>query len=153
MRRRLPFLMAILLACSDPESRGATQVKMLDNAFTHIDDWKAAQELADESETRLLHEKLDFYASRFCPAIRELGLSYQWNLAQVEYASDVVFRRQADLQSIYEALVRTAIHAVKPAQIATFLGRKHKLHVDNTEEDVDALVRALIEARGVFGLA
>jgi hypothetical protein len=105
--------------------KAGVRYQMLDNAFTHIDDWSAAQELADESETRHLPEKPDFYARLFCPAIRALGLSYQWSLAQVEYATDVVFRRQADLQSMYEALVRTAIHAVKPAQIATFLGRKH----------------------------
>jgi hypothetical protein len=114
--------------------KAGIKYQMLDNAFTHSDDWNAAQKLADESETRLVHEKLDFYASWFCPAIRALGLSYQWNLTQVEYATDVIFRRQADLQPIYAALVRTAIHAVKPGQIATFLGRKHKLHADNTEE-------------------
>jgi hypothetical protein len=108
--------------------------QMLDNAFTHIADWDAAQKLADECETRVLHEKLDHYARLFCPAIRTLGLSYQWNLAQVEYATDIVFRRQADLKPIYETLVRTAIHSVKPEQIATFLGRKHKLHDNNTEE-------------------
>ena len=32
--------------------------------------------------------------------------------------------RQADLQPLYEAIVRTAIHAVKADQVATFLGRK-----------------------------
>lgn len=36
----------------------------------------------------------------------------------------VVFRRQDDLRPLYEALVRTAIHAVKPDHVATFLGRK-----------------------------
>lgn len=45
-----------------------------------------------------------------------------------------MFRRQVDLQPVYEALVRTAIHAVKPDMIGTFLGRKHKLHSNNTEE-------------------
>jgi hypothetical protein len=83
---------------------------------------------------RLVHEKLDHYAQLFCPAIKMLELSYDWGLAQVEYATDVVFRRQADLQPIYETLVRTAIHAVKPAQVGTFLGRKHKLHSNNTDE-------------------
>ena len=107
---------------------------MLDNAFTHIADWEAAQRLADESDTHRVHEKLDHYARLFCPAITMLGVTYQWSLAQVEYATDVVFRRQVDLQPIYEPLVRTAVHAVKPAQIATFLGRKHKLHANNTEE-------------------
>jgi hypothetical protein len=108
--------------------------RMLDNAFMHIEDWDAAQKLADESDSRLLHEKLDHYARLFCPAIEALGVAYDWTLAQVEYATDVVFRRQADLGPIYETLVRTAVHAVKPAQIATFLGRKHKLHSNNTEE-------------------
>jgi hypothetical protein len=43
---------------------------------------------------------------------------------QCEYATDVVFRQQADLQAIYDNLARTAIHTVKPDNIATFLGRK-----------------------------
>jgi hypothetical protein len=42
----------------------------------------------------------------------------------VEFATDIVFRRQSDLQAIYERLTRTAIHTVKPDNIATFLGRK-----------------------------
>jgi hypothetical protein len=36
----------------------------------------------------------------------------------------VVFRRQEDLKHLYEDLSRTAIHSVKPEQVATFLGRK-----------------------------
>ena len=108
--------------------------RMLDNAFTHIDDWEAAQKLADESDSRLLHTKLDHYARMFCPALEALGVTYQWHLAQVEYATDLVFRKQADLGPIFETIVRTAVHAVKPAQIATFLGRKNKLCSNNTEE-------------------
>jgi hypothetical protein len=106
--------------------------RMLDNAFTHIDDWEAAQKLADESDSRLLHEKLDHYARLFCPAIESLGVAYQWNLAQVEYATDIVFRRRADLAPIYETLVRTAVHSVKAAHVATFLGRR--LYRNSSEE-------------------
>jgi len=43
---------------------------------------------------------------------------------QVEYATDVVFRRQAELQPLYEAIVRTAVHVIKADHVATFLGRK-----------------------------
>lgn len=114
--------------------KAGIEYRMLDNAFIQIADWQAAQRLADESDTLLVHEKLDRYARLYCPAITTLDVAYQWSMAQVEYATDVVFRRQADLQPIYEALVRTAIHSVKPAQIATFLGRKHKVHSNNTEE-------------------
>jgi hypothetical protein len=43
---------------------------------------------------------------------------------QAEYATDIVFRRQSDLADIYGNLSRTAIHTVKPDNVATFLGRK-----------------------------
>lgn len=114
--------------------KAGVEYRMLDNAFTHIADWELAQKLADESDTRVIHEKLDHYARQFCPPIEVLALSYQWSLAQVEYSTDIVFRLQKDLQPVYETLVRTATHAVKPAHVGTFLGRKHKLHSNNTEE-------------------
>ena len=52
---------------------------------------------------------------------------------QVEYSLDVVFDRQSDLAPIYENLIRTAVHAVKAADIATFLGRKL---TDRTSDEV-----------------
>jgi len=43
---------------------------------------------------------------------------------QVEYATDIVFRKQTDLQPLYEELARIAVLVVKADDIATFLGRK-----------------------------
>jgi hypothetical protein len=43
---------------------------------------------------------------------------------QIEYATDIIFKHQKDLQAIYPQLVETLIHSVKPENIATFLGRK-----------------------------
>jgi hypothetical protein len=59
-----------------------------------------------------------------CPIYRDFASGYHWSVDQCEYATDVVFRKQADLQAIYENPARTAIHTVKPDNIATFLGRK-----------------------------
>lgn len=112
--------------------RAGIGYRMLDNAFAHIDDWEAAQKLADESDSRLLHERLDHYARLFCPPTQSLGVAYQWNLAQVEYATDIVFRRRQDLAPVYDSLVRTAVHSVKAAHVATFLGRR--LQRNNSEE-------------------
>ncbi len=50
--------------------------------------------------------------------------TYHWSLDEAEYATDIVFHRQTDLQAIYGNLIRTAIHMVKPDDIATFLGKK-----------------------------
>ena len=43
---------------------------------------------------------------------------------QVGYATGLVFKEQRTLQAIYPHLLETLIQAVKPADIATFLGRK-----------------------------
>ena len=98
--------------------------RLVDNAFVAIDDFAAAQSLADHWDAGRLHRKLDQFARRFCPILRQIEESYHWSLETVEYATDLVFHRQADLQAIYGHLIRTAIHTVKPDDIATFLGRK-----------------------------
>jgi hypothetical protein len=43
---------------------------------------------------------------------------------QAEYATDVVFNDRDTLNPIYEELVRTLSHAVKPDNIAMFLGKR-----------------------------
>lgn len=98
--------------------------KMLDNAFLSIDDFKRAQEISDSFDVKKLHKFLDQFAQIYCPSYKYFCDSYHWTVFQVEYATDIVFRRQKDLQEIYQNLVETAIHTVKPENIATFLGRK-----------------------------
>jgi hypothetical protein len=97
---------------------------LLDNAFTAVADWSAAQQLADGWEPSSLHRKLDAFADRYCPILKNIEESYHWSLDEAEYTTDIVFQRQADLQAIYGNLIRTAIHTVKPDDIATFLGKK-----------------------------
>jgi hypothetical protein len=106
--------------------------QILDNAFVAIEDWNTAQQLADSFDPRELHRRLDRYAARFCPASQTFGECYHWSLMQMEYASDIVFHRAEDLAPVYEEIIRTATHAVKAEQIATFLGKK--LHGNYTAE-------------------
>lgn len=98
--------------------------ELTDNAFTRLDDFVTAQRLADDFSVKDLHCILDHYARLYCPAILDLHASYHWSVMQVEYATDILFRKREDLRSLYDALSRTAIHAVKVPQVATFLGRK-----------------------------
>ena len=98
--------------------------KMLDNAFVHIDDYAAANQLADEFDVELLHQRLDQFAQQYCPLITYLKLAYYWSIMQSEYATDLVFKSRDTLQAFYPHLLETLTHAVKPADIATFLGRK-----------------------------
>lgn len=98
--------------------------KLVDNAFTEIGDWERTQEISDSWEARRLHRNLDEFARRFCPIFKSFAVAYHWSIDQAEYATDVVFKQQSDLASIYDNLTRTAIHTVKPDNIATFLSRK-----------------------------
>ncbi len=97
---------------------------LVDNAFVAIDDFPAAQALADPLHPRHLRKKLDRYASQFCPAAAEFPTGYHWSLMQMEYATDLAFRRKEDLAPLYDHLVRTAVPAVRVEHVAPFLGKK-----------------------------
>ena len=97
---------------------------VVDNAFAHIADYEAANQLANEFEIEHLHQRLDAFAQLYCPVVSELNLSYHWSIMQAEYATDLVFKSQKTLQAFYAPLLETLTHAVKPADIATFFGRK-----------------------------
>jgi hypothetical protein len=98
--------------------------QLLDNAFIDIADFERAQQIADRLKPQALHRKLDRFARLFCPAAAEFTAGYHWSLTQVEYATDIVFKRREDLAPLYDHLVRTAVHAVRAEDVATFLGRK-----------------------------
>ncbi len=97
---------------------------MHDNAFLEISDVEAAQKLSDRINPEGLHKVLDVLAKRFCPAADSLGLCYTWTIQQIECATDIMFKRQAELEPLYDDIIRTAIHTVKPDNIATFLGQR-----------------------------
>jgi hypothetical protein len=96
----------------------------MDNLFVSIENFSKAQQIADRLKVDLIHKILDRFTDQYCPVIKKLKLRYHWSIMQAEYATDIVFNHQQDLQGIYGHLVRTAIHTVKPENIASFLGRK-----------------------------
>jgi len=105
-------------------SRRNIEYRILDNAFGWISDFEHPQKLDGQLRVEMLHRRLDEFADRYCPVVKQFELNYHWSPDQVEFATDIVFRRQSDLQTIYVRLTRTAIHTVKPDNIATFLVRK-----------------------------
>jgi len=98
--------------------------EQVENAFLRIDDFQKAQKLADKFSVKRLHRLLDRCAKKFCPVISRFGSGVHWSIMQSEYATDVVFKDRQSLAPIYEELVRTLSHAVKPDNIAMFLGKR-----------------------------
>ena len=97
---------------------------MFDNAFGSISDWNKANELSRQLKIEELHERLNYFASLYCPVYKEFKQLYHWSVIQCEYSTDIVFKKMEYLQAIYSKLVQTAIHTVKPDNIVTFLGKK-----------------------------
>jgi hypothetical protein len=98
--------------------------QLVDYAFVDIADFEQANILAAQLDLKALHAKLDEYARRYCPPVKSLNLTCKWGILQTEYATDLVFKDPAALQAFYPHLLELLILAVKPADIATFLGRK-----------------------------
>jgi len=96
----------------------------LDNTFLTIANIARAQEIACNFPVDRLHRALDAFVRRFCPVIDKAPETCHWSLMQVEYATDLIFKSRKDLQPLYESLIRTAMHTVKPQQVAMFLGKK-----------------------------
>ncbi len=116
-------------------------VEPLDKTFRTLGDSVQAQALADAFPVERLHRTLDTLAAPYCPVIDRFATTYHWSIMQVEYATDLIFHRQDDLRPLYESLVRTAIHAVKPDHVATFLGRTLTGHdADDLGNDVHTRV-------------
>jgi len=97
---------------------------MIDNAFDYIDDFHKAQKICNAIDIKKIHRRLDKLASAYCPVHIAFNQVYHWSIMQAEYATDIVFKKQKHLQSIYSELTATAIHTVKPDNVATFLGHK-----------------------------
>ena len=98
--------------------------EMMDNAFISIDDVETAQKLSDRINPEDLHKVLDVLAKRYCPVVENLELSYTWTIMQIECSTDIMFKQQDYLQPLYDDIILTAIHTVKPDNIATFLGQR-----------------------------
>jgi len=100
----------------------------VDNTFVNIADFARAQQLADAFPVKVLHQELNRLSALYCPAVGRFSETYpetyHWSMAQTEYATDIVFKKQNDLTALYSVLVRTAIHSVKADNVATFLGGK-----------------------------
>ncbi|HCF58168.1 MAG TPA: MarR family transcriptional regulator [Myxococcales bacterium] len=98
--------------------------KQVDNPFVDIDNFDAAQKIADAFDVRRLHQILDFDVAHFCPIASVFNCTYHWGLMQIEYATDIVFKSRNALQDLYQPLIRVAVQAVKADDVMLFFGRK-----------------------------
>jgi hypothetical protein len=99
-----------------------------DNGFTWIEDLVQAQRLLDTQLRTNWPRQLNAIAQSLNPLhdrlFAEYPTQYYWSVDQNEWASDILFRRRADLEALYPRLVRHAMATFSSADVLRFLGRK-----------------------------
>jgi len=98
--------------------------KKVDNCFTHVSDFAAAQRLLEGFEPERLHRMLDGLARRLVAAHDHFAGTLHWSVYQAEWATDIVFKDERLLPELYAQIVRTAAVEIGCADIYRFLGKR-----------------------------
>jgi hypothetical protein len=107
-----------------------------DNKFLWVEDWQCAQQLFDQQLQTHWPTVLDELQRQVHPLhpqhLGRLPLAYNWTVYQSEWATDVAFRTQQDLERWYLRWVRHAFLNFDSAQVLRYLGRSGHLYQTGT---------------------
>ncbi len=95
-------------------TRQGIRFRQDDNALLAVDDLVALQDAVDRLKPALLRQRCDVWTSRLAPAFSPeehagFDLSYRYSMAQIELATDVIFKRTAPLKALFRRAVDTGL--------------------------------------------
>lgn len=109
------------------ENKG-TGFRRVDNCFTALDNPELAQRLMTSQLETDWPKALEGIAHSLNPLHHEIfklsPMEYYWTGYQTEWATDILFKSSAALESIYPALVHHATAHFKSPDVMRFLGKK-----------------------------
>lgn len=99
-----------------------------DNCFRWVSDLAGAQRLLDEQVNLNWEGVLGELGRKVNPALASIiggyRIGYYWSVDQSEWASDVMFREQQELDRLFPDLARHAMESFRSPQVMAFLGRR-----------------------------
>lgn len=109
--------------------REGVRFRKQENAILSCAEPQALCRLAETLDERLLRQRADYWAFRLAPSFtarerRLCQLQYQWSVAQIEFALDVVFRRQAPLRELFRRATEIGVALGGATQIRHLFGRR-----------------------------
>ena len=103
-----------------------------ENCFVKIDDVEEAQNIMNEQLKTNWPEVLQNIANKLNPIHDEIfsdfNIDYFWATYQSEWATDIMFRSQRQLDKIYPQLIRGAITTFSSEDVMRFLGKRTRGH-------------------------
>jgi len=98
------------------------------NCFTHIEDFRRAQQLLNQQLQTDWVELLAGFARQLNPLHEEIfahyPTPYYWTCYQSEWASDVIFRSGEALQRLMPALLRHGLLSFRSRDVLRFFGKR-----------------------------
>lgn len=110
-------------------SRQGIPFRKDDNAFLAVADLRALQAAAARLTPELLRQRCDYWSTRLAPGFSEreraaINPSYRYSIAQIELATDVVFKRSAPLQQMFRRAVDIGLLLGGASQASHLFGRR-----------------------------
>ena len=114
----LPFTLACFLNghsfLAQELTRGGVAFRKDDNAFLAVADVAALEAASERLTPRLIEQRCDHWARRLAPAFSTaeraaLPLGYRYSVAQIELATDVIFKRSAPLKALFHRATELGI--------------------------------------------
>jgi hypothetical protein len=103
-----------------------------DNKFLWVQDWQRAQQLLDEQLQTDWPRELDVLQQQVHPLhpqhLGRMPVKYNWTTFQSEWATDVAFRRQEELEPWFERWLRQAMLSYDHQDILGFFGHAPALY-------------------------
>jgi hypothetical protein len=114
----LPFTLACFLNghsfLAQELTRAGITFRKDDNAFLGVDDLAALEAAAERLTPRLIAQRCDHWAQQLAPRFSAaeraaLPLAYRYSVAQIELATDVIFKRSAPLKALFRRATELGI--------------------------------------------
>src|SRR5216684_1075848 len=113
--------------------RDGVRLRKADNAFLAVADVPALQAAADRLSAALLQRRCNYWVRRvvpvFSPDEREaLRPGYRYSMAQMELATDVVFKRSAPLRALFQRACELGVLVGGANRTTHLFGRRINRH-------------------------
>ena len=109
--------------------RAGVRFRLDDNAIVSCADPDRLTAVADRLDEQILRQRASYWAGRLAPRFspRERAacqLDYQWSVAQIEFARDVIFHRRARLHALFQRAVEIGVALGGATQTRHLFGRR-----------------------------
>ena len=113
--------------------RAGVRFRQFDNSFLGVDDVPALQAAADRLSAALLQRRCNYWLRRLLPVFsareREaLRPGYRYSMAQMELATDIVFKRSAPLRALFQRACELGVLVGGANRTTHLFGRRINRH-------------------------